>query len=207
MNVQRIEGVWRALSVAEMVKVMAPLRVRWWVAGGWAVDLFLQEQTRPHADIDIAMPRADAAALRPLGASFAFCIAHDGKLIPWTFEALAEAHHSLWVRRHGEEAWSFEVLFERDQAGAWVYRRDARINMPLDRLGRVSADGVPYIAPEVALLYKAKAPMRDRDDADFARMLPRLSPSARAWLRGALDIAHPGHTWRMMLANGEEGTS
>ncbi|MFM7534474.1 MAG: nucleotidyltransferase domain-containing protein [Acidimicrobiales bacterium] len=38
-----------------------------WVDGGWAVDALLGEQTRPHADLDLAIARADFdAALRLL---------------------------------------------------------------------------------------------------------------------------------------------
>ena len=36
----------------------------WCVAGGWALDLFIGEQSRPHSDIDIALFREDQAALR-----------------------------------------------------------------------------------------------------------------------------------------------
>ena len=36
----------------------------WWVAGGWAVDLFLGRRTRPHKDIEIALYRHDQSALQ-----------------------------------------------------------------------------------------------------------------------------------------------
>src|SRR5688500_15886359 len=37
---------------------------RWGIAGGWAIDLFLQRESRPHSDIDVAVLRADQRHIR-----------------------------------------------------------------------------------------------------------------------------------------------
>ncbi len=46
-------------------------RLAFWVDGGWGVDALLGEQTRPHADLDLAVHFADISrferALEPLG--------------------------------------------------------------------------------------------------------------------------------------------
>ncbi len=42
------------------------------VDGGWAVDALLGEQTRPHGDLDIAIPHSQVAALRILLCSEGF---------------------------------------------------------------------------------------------------------------------------------------
>jgi len=36
---------------------------------------------------------------------------------------------------------------------------------------------------------------RPKDEADFAAAVPRLSAADREWLAGALEQAHPHHTW------------
>jgi len=36
----------------------------WGIAGGWALDLFIGHESRPHADIDIAIMRTDQQQLR-----------------------------------------------------------------------------------------------------------------------------------------------
>ncbi len=41
--------------------------------GGWAVDALLREQTRRHADLDIAIPHKDSEALRRLLEARGFC--------------------------------------------------------------------------------------------------------------------------------------
>jgi hypothetical protein len=43
------------------VALLAALRAPWWVAGGWALDLFLGKVTRAHKDLDIGIGRKNAA--------------------------------------------------------------------------------------------------------------------------------------------------
>jgi hypothetical protein len=55
-----VNGVWRAVAPAEVLLWFSPLSVPWWIAGGWALDLFLGQVSRSHADIDVGIFRADA---------------------------------------------------------------------------------------------------------------------------------------------------
>lgn len=194
------EYVWEPLTPAEAREVFAAFERPWWVAGGWAIDMHLGRQTRAHADIDLAVARGDEVALPALLPGWEICIAHDGGLTPWPGDApLAMPYHQFWVRRAGAEAWSFEVLLEDHDGAMWQCRRDHRVTMPLYRFGCVSVDGIPYVAPEVALLYKAKGHEIEKNAADFDAALPALEPAARAWLREALTIAHPDHPWLARL--------
>jgi hypothetical protein len=79
----------------------------------------------------------------------------------------------------------------------WLFKRDARVSLPLDQLGR-TIDGIPYLRPSVVLLHKAKA-LRDKDQQDFEGMLPRLADGERVWLDESLAIAHRDHPWRARL--------
>ena len=40
---------------------------------------------------------------------------------------------------------------------------------------------------------------RDRDQADFEAVVPRLEPERRLWLAQALDRVHRHHPWRAAL--------
>jgi len=80
----------------------------------------------------------------------------------------------------------------------WIFRRTALIRGSLSTLGRVSKDGIPYLAPEIQLLYKAKG-LRPKDEADFARTLPALDEKSRHWLAQSLALVHPGHAWLTKL--------
>lgn len=54
------------------------------------------------------------------------------------------------------------------------------------------------MSPEVVLLFKAKH-LREKDQADFERVLPLLDDQQVEWLRVNLELVHPGHTWAEVL--------
>jgi hypothetical protein len=58
---------WAPWHPREIAARLAGVGVPWYVAGGWAIDLHLGTQTRPHEDLEIAVPAADfgAIAARP----------------------------------------------------------------------------------------------------------------------------------------------
>jgi hypothetical protein len=64
--------------------------------------------------------------------------------------------------------------------------------------------GIPYLAPEIVLLFKAKHAARGKDAADFARALPLLDGQRREWLADALRVVHPGHDWITLVGPDSE---
>ncbi len=55
-----------ASEVVDLIKLFDQHHLEVILDGGWAVDALLGKQTRPHADLDIAMPHKYAPALRRL---------------------------------------------------------------------------------------------------------------------------------------------
>jgi len=80
----------------------------------------------------------------------------------------------------------------------WVFRRDPRITRPLISAIRRNPEGIAYLAPEIQLLYKARA-TRAQDQADFDHVVAHLDRDARTWLRHSLMIVDPKHAWTSML--------
>ena len=186
---------WAAWRPDEVARRLAGVRVPWCVVGGWAIDLFLGAETRHHEDLEIAVPRADFAAIRAQLAEFALHVVGDGEVRALAPDELPPPErHQSWVLDARANAWRMDVMLEPGDADTWIFRRDESIRVPRAQMIGVSRDGIPYLRPEGALLYKAKA-TRAKDEADFAAVLPRLEPSARAWLRGALERMHPEHAW------------
>lgn len=71
---------------------------------------------------------------------------------------------------------------------------DLLFSREMPRLCRVS--GLPVIAPETALMYKAANPDEPSAQADFAAVYPLLDDQQRAWLQSALAALYPaGHPW------------
>ena len=174
----------------------------WAVAGGWAIDLFLGRLTRQHADIDIAVWRDEHERLRDALPGWRFSIADSGQLRPWPAGTpLAPPLHELHAISADEKS-SVEFLLNDRRDGAWLYRRDHAIRLAL--ADAIQRDGpLPFLAPEIVLLYKSKSP-RATDDADFRSTLPRLSTGARQWLAGALARADAAHPWLAPLRETKE---
>jgi hypothetical protein len=63
------------------------------------------------------------------------------------------------------------------------------VTRTIDELGLRSPEGIPFLAPEIQLFYKAKAP-RSKDWLDFTTALPRLTHVQMRWLRDAILLAY-----------------
>ena len=50
-----------------------------------------------------------------------------------------------------------DILREPQRDGLWVCRRDETIALPYDQIIRHDKAGIPYLAPHIVLLLKAKA--------------------------------------------------
>ncbi len=189
-------GPWDALTPHGAKALFDGFDAPWWVAGGWAIDLFVGRQTRTHGDIDLAILGSDQERLRQHLAGWDIHVAHDGVLTPWEAgDQLTAPRHQFWVRRAPDEAWALEILLEDHGSGDWLFRREPSLRLPLHRFGRVTADGIPYVAPEIALLYKSNKPELERNAADFRAAAPLLEAVPRLWLRDAIAMLDAGHPW------------
>ena len=189
---------WDAWHPRVMADRLAGLDLPWCVAAGWALDLFRRTQTRPHADLEIAVP---AAAFEGIAARFDDCdfyVAHDGTLMPATVDALRISHQT-WAWERATARWRFDVFREPHEDDVWICRRDHRIRRPYTEIIQRSLDDIPYLAPEIVLLFKAKNP-REKDEADFRGALPLLDQGQRGWLDDALAVISPAHRWRAAIA-------
>ena len=165
----------------------------WWVAGGWAVDLFLGRRARPHKDIEIALYRHDQSALQEHLAGWSLRKVVDHRRVPWhPGERLTLPVHEIHGR--GPDGRALEILLNEHERGRWVFRRDPVITRPAALVAGRSADGVPFLRPEIVLLYKSTDP-GPNDQADFEQAAPLLDPESRAWLGAALQRHRPGHPW------------
>ena len=195
---QDLYGPWRPWRPREVLERFASAPFPWWVAGGWAAEA-AGASPRPHEDTDLVVLRRDVPALRHWLADHHLWEAHDGSLRPLRPGApLSPGREQIWVRRNAASPWVVDVLLTPADGDMWVCKRDERIRLPLERVGWVASDGVPYLAPEVVLLFKAKG-RRPKDDADFGSLVPRLGDDARRWLLDALAAVHPGHPWLAAL--------
>jgi hypothetical protein len=177
----------------------------WMIAGGWAIDLFLGIVRRQHKDVDIAIFRQDQLALQEHIRGWQVYKADAGKLEPWAAGDYIEPPiHTIWAWRPGRPAGDvrgqpdLEFLFDERDATHWLFRRDPRITRPLAKACLTTRAGIPFLAPEIVLLYKSKE-SRPEDHDDFGAVHGALNSEQRAWLSSALSRTLPDHEWLAYL--------
>ncbi|MFI6347581.1 nucleotidyltransferase domain-containing protein [Streptomyces sp. NPDC050560] len=196
----RWADAWRPEQAAERLDGVG---VPWCVAAGWALDLFRGEQSRPHGDLEIAVPAAAFPRVRDRFPEYAFDAVGSGRL--WaapTAEAL-EATHQTWLRDPATGQFLLDVFREPHEGDMWICRRDERLRLPYDAIIERTVDGIPYLIPELVLLFKAKW-TRPKDLTDFHGVLPLLDRTRQDRLSEWLERAHPGHPWLAELTSRQE---
>ncbi len=194
-------GAWEPLLPAQVTDVLGAAGCPWWIAGGWAIDLHLGRQTRPHEDIDVLILRDDQMTMqRALRGWDLHAADPPGSLRSWrSAEVLPAGVHDIWCRRTPSSPWSLQIMIDDAADGIWTYRRDARITRPVEELDGNACHGNPRVlTAEVQLLAKSKTP-RPKDEADFLAVKELLGPEQRAWLVRALAVTSPDHHWLARL--------
>ncbi len=186
----------------EVERILADVQCDWAVAGGWALDLFLDRVTRKHQDIEVAIFREDQLILQRYLSSRGWSLefVRNGQLIPWPIgERLALPAHEIWCRIHSGPLQRIEVLLNEHEANAFVFRRDFRIRTPIDRTFVRSSNGIRVLAPEIVLLYKSKRPTEPKEQQDFSNMVDALDMERREWLIESVSAIDPEHVWLAAL--------
>lgn len=197
MNGNESDLPWEPLSVTEVAGIFSGASFPWWIAGGYAIEHAVGRAFREHEDVDVLLLKMDSALARDLLRDWD-CWAADppGTLRPWPVgEALPWRVQDVWCRRHADDPWRFQLMLDGGDRDTWRSRRNHAIAVPTDRLATRGADGIPYLRPEIQLMYKAKG-RRPKDELDFEAALPVLSPAAVKWLEQALVTAYgEEHAW------------
>ncbi|MFC7322081.1 nucleotidyltransferase domain-containing protein [Halobacillus campisalis] len=171
---------------------MEGFKGKWMVAGGWAIDLHIGEETREHEAIEIAVFHEDLQKLSEHLQGWKTYITEDAQLVEWDLSQPFDSRIHEIHARHEEE--QLEILLNFRDKNKWKFRRDEQITFPLDHMNLHSAQGIPYLNPEIVLLHKSKN-TREKDDNDFNYVFPFLNERQKEWLKQALIQHEPTHPW------------
>ena len=199
--------------------------------GGQALDLFLGYESRVHGDIDICaywedrnriiryMQSQGFIVYEMLGGGRAhhitdvsgqfrkkkniFCFREGCPLVK-TYPPDEDGCCRMEFFHIGQTEPDFmEFLFNDKSQDAFEYARNREITLGLDRAVIFRGD-IPYLAPELCLLYKSTDIEREGYQQDFELACPAMDPSQREWLREALLREFPGgHPWLDALQTGK----
>lgn len=189
---------WKPVSVVEAFDIFKTIPIKWAIAGGWALDLHIGKQTRLHKDIDIFIFRKDQLAVfNHLSKNWILYKAEKGELTSWNDGEFLNLTNDIWVCKDHKSPWSFQIMLVDSDKEDWIYRREKSIRKNIDNLYLKTKDGIPYLKPEIQLLYKSgSSTVREKDQNDFQSILPFLNPSEIEWLNIALQTQFPnGHPW------------
>jgi hypothetical protein len=188
---------WDAWTPSEIAQRMSRVAAPWYVAAGWALEMFTDNAVREHDDLEIAVPAARFDEVAAAFPGFEWDVVGDGRI--WPFPEKLADHFQTWLREPATGRYRVDVFREPHIGDCWVCRRDASITLPYSELILRTSEGIPYAIPEVALLFKAKH-LREKDQADFQRVMPMMNQTQRSRLIGWLSQVHPGHPWINTLA-------
>jgi hypothetical protein len=191
-------GPWSALPLSAAVDLFSGYQGRWWVSGGHALDLFMGSAWRVHEDTDISILRYETSFVRDVLAGWDIQVAASGRLCPWVGRnpRVHLEENNLWCRPTPDAAWCLDLTMSDGDLESWIYRRDPAVRVHWSDALLHSPSGVPYLAPELQLLFKSKH-LRHKDTMDAQRVIPALGATRRQWLQSHLPARHP---WLELVA-------
>jgi lincosamide nucleotidyltransferase A/C/D/E len=147
----------RTRDVLEALERLDAAGIEWWIDGGWGVDALLGEETRPHDDLDLVVPRD-----------------YVGRL-PALFPEFTRAEEEWWPARFVLHDGSgrkidFHPLRFDERGDGWQELPDgSRDRYPAADLrgrGRIGTRAVRCITPELQLTHHHYA-VGSPDDIDW----------------------------------------
>jgi hypothetical protein len=182
----------------QVARQLAGIAAPWCVAAGWALDLFRGTRTREHEDIEIAVPAARFPEVRDRFPGYAFDVVSSGRIWENATPDVLAATYQTWLRDPATGSYLLDVFREPHDGETWICRRDESVRLPYSEIIRHTPDGIPYLTPELVLLFKARH-ARPKDQADFEGTIPHMTSAQRTALAELLARVHPGHRWLASL--------
>ena len=210
--------------ITEASNYLSNAQIRWAVCGGYALDLFLDRTIRIHSDIDVCVFENDRDTIlqymlqndwrvyefrgqgkvRPLDSASTsdvgrslMCLNGECDLVKFypCEDAGVLYHQFLHI---GISTFNYiEFLFSKNNKNNFVFDETKDICRDLSKAILYNGS-IPYLAPEIALLYKSSQAEREEYHYDFEQTYPHMSSEQIEWFFQKLDILYPdGHKWRI----------
>lgn len=206
----------------ELKTFMAESKFQWAVCGGFALDLFLGKNIRTHGDLDICVLEKDRNTIKNYVLNKGWRIYEfrgQGKVRPLESGMLSDPGRNLMCVKDGCDIVKFypcedegmlyhqffhtgingfhylEFLFNSESDGYLVLDQRNSLVRELSK-AFLTRDGIPYLAPEIVLLYKASDSENPDYQLDFQETYPYLNDEQNAWFFSAMKQLYPnGHGW------------
>lgn len=191
--------------------------------GGFAIELFLNRTIRKHGDIDVSAYWQDRDKIilfmqslgwdvyEMCGGGIAhhitdinnqirakrniFCFKDGCSLVKLSPQGETDIYY-LDFDHGGQIKLDFiEFLFNNHNADSFLYAQNENITLPISK-AIMAHNGIPYLAPELILLYKSTDTEREGYQLDYDSAMAQMSAEQKKWLHTALRVMNPsGHKW------------
>ena len=151
-----------AEEVVAIVDVLESAGVDVWLDGGWGVDALLEEQTRPHDDLDLVAALEDVPRLRELTAQRGYELL--GGAPPMSFELVDAVGHQIDVHPVAWEP-NGDGLYRMRDGTTWPYPARGFAGR-----GRVAGREVRCLTVEVQVITHAGYKLDENDLHDLAAL-------------------------------------
>jgi len=196
----------------------------WAVCGGFALELFLGKELRPHGDIDLCVfekNRDNILSYMLQKGWDVYEFRGYGRLRPLDVSSQSETGRNLMCLGKGCDLVKFypceektlvyykffhtgiqrlnylEFLFNHANDTHFIFDRERNLTRKLSK-AILHRDGIPYLSPEIVLLYKASQAENADYQLDFEQAYPMLSDEQREWFLKGLRALYPdGHRWEI----------
>ena len=206
----------------ELKAFMAESNFPWAVCGGFALDLFLRRSIRPHGDIDLCVFENHRESIKAYAFDKGWHVYEfrgHGKVRPLGDGTISDPGRNLMCVKDGCDIVKFypcedagmlyhqffhtgmngfhylEFLFNSVCDNFLVLAQRKGLRRELSKSISYH-NGIPYLAPEIVLLYKASDSENPAYQQDFDEAYPCLNGEQRAWFAGGMKLLYPyGHPW------------
>lgn len=191
--------------------------------GGFGIELFLNRAIRKHGDIDVSAYWQDRDKIILFMQSLGwdvyemcgggivhqitnvknqimakrniFCFKDGCSLIKLSPQGETDMYY-LDFDHSGQTKLDFiEFLFNNCSADSFLYARNENIALSILK-AILAQNGIPYLAPELILLYKSTDTEREGYQLDFDSANAEMNAEQKDWLQAALKELNPtGHKW------------
>jgi hypothetical protein len=165
-------------------KIMDKYGFPWFFTGGWAIDLFLGNETRTHDNLSIGVYRKNQMKLyKYLEKPKKYYVDNTsliGKLIKkeWNKEYLRLPIYEVDIKY---EDLQLNIFLNEKEDDYWAYGRDSKIMREEKNAILYTDKRIPFLCPEIVCLYKS-IDLRDKDIKDISNALEKMNVQQKAWL-------------------------
>jgi lincosamide nucleotidyltransferase A/C/D/E len=156
-----------APDVLDLYNELEKLEVAIWIDGGWGVDALLDQQTRPHNDLDMVIQQKDIPKLRELLGSRGY---KEVKL------KIARPHNFVLADMSGHEIDVHVVVLDSQGNGIYGPIEDG-VMYPVEALagtGMIMAQPVRCISPEWAIKFHSGYELKEKDYQDVSALCEKF---------------------------------